>query len=202
MVPAPTSPPGHGPRPETPRIPPLSLDELDDQQRELMEQVGLGTPTVNIFATLVRHPGLFRRWLPFGGKLLAGKLPRRDRELLVLRTGWRCGSEYEWAQHVLVGRQAGLTDDEIDRVAAGPDAPGWDAFDALLLRAADELHDDHCLTDATWSALAERYDDQQMVEVPMVVGHYHLVSMTLNSLGVPLEDGAPRWPETDAGAGS
>lgn len=155
-----------------------------------METVGLGTPTVNIFATLVRHPGLFRRWLPFGGKLLAGKLPARDREILILRTGWRCGSEYEWAQHVLVGRLSGLTDDEIDRCATD----GWDGFDAVLIRAADELHDDHCISDATWAALAEVYDDAQLVEVPMVVGHYHLVSMTLNSLGVPLEDGAPRWP--------
>lgn len=167
---------------------------MDDRQRELMGLVGLGTPTTNIFATLVRHPGLFNRWLPFGGKLLAGKLPARDRELLVLRTGWRCGSEYEWAQHVLVGRQSGLGDEEIDRVAAGPDAEGWSDHDALLLRAADELHDDHCITDVTWAALAERYDDKAMVEIPMVVGHYHLVSMTLNSLGVPLEDGAPRWP--------
>jgi 4-carboxymuconolactone decarboxylase len=193
-VPAPTSPPGHGPRPSTPRIPPLPVEAMDDFQTELMGMVGLDTPTINIFATLVQHPGLFNKWLPFGGKLLAGKLPGRDRELLVLRTGWLCGSEYEWAQHVLVGRLTGLTDDEIARVADGPGADGWDDHDALLLRAADELHEDHCLTDATWAALAESYDDKQMVEIPMVVGHYHLVSMTLNSLGVPLEDGAPRWP--------
>ena len=127
-------------------------------------------------------------------EMLAGRLPARDRELLILRTGWRCGSEYEWAQHVVVGRAAGLTDDEIARVAVGPDAAGWDPFDALLLRAADELHDDSCLTDATWAALAERYDERQMVEVPVVVGHYHLVSFLLNSLGVPLEDGSERFP--------
>ena len=190
----PTSPPGHGPRPQTPRIAPLPVEEMDDRQRELMGLVGLDTPTINIFATLVRHPGLFNRWLPFGGKLLAGKLPARDRELLVLRTGWRCGSEYEWAQHVLVGRLSGLADDEIDRVAEGPDAEGWSPDDALLLRAADELHDDHCITDTTWAALSQRYDAKQMVEVPMVVGHYHLVSMTLNSLGVQREEGVVGLP--------
>ncbi|NLV55835.1 MAG: carboxymuconolactone decarboxylase family protein [Acidimicrobiales bacterium] len=187
-------PPTTGPRPTKARIPPLPAEEMDERQTELMAQVGLGGPTVNIFATFVRHPGLFARWLPFGGKLLAGRLPARDRELLILRTGWRCGSEYEWAQHVVVGRAAGLTDDEIARVAVGPDAAGWDPFDALLLRAADELHDDSCLTDATWAALAERYDERQMVEVPVVVGHYHLVSFLLNSLGVPLEDGSERFP--------
>ena len=114
----------------------------------------------------MRHPGLFRKWLPFGGKLLAGKIPPRDRELLILRTGWRCGAEYEWGQHAVIGRAAGLTDDEIRRVQDGPDAPGWSAADATLLRAADELHDDSCITDATWDALAARYDERQLIELP------------------------------------
>ena len=99
----------------------------------------------------MRHPGLFARWLPFGGKLLAGRLPARDRELLVLRTGWRCRSEYEWAQHVVVGRAAGLTDEEIERVVAGPDAPGWDPFEAVLLRASNGSHPGASGPDATRS---------------------------------------------------
>lgn len=183
-------------RPRIQRIAPLAPDEMDDQARELLAGLAApvataapGAPVANIFATFVRHPGLFRKWLPFGGKLLAGKLPARERELLVLRTGWRCRAEYEWGQHVLVGLAAGLTDDEIARIKDGSDAPGWDAFDATLLRAADELHDDACLTDATWAALADRYDERQLIEVPMLVGHYHLVSFTLNSLGVQREPG-------------
>jgi alkylhydroperoxidase family enzyme len=169
-----------------PRIAPLDPADFDTQQAELMAPIA--GPTVNIFRTLVRHPGLFRRWSPFGGKLLAGKLPARDRELLILRTGWRCRSEYEWAQHAPIGRAAGLTSEEIERVKAGPDAAGWDPFDATLLRAADELHVDSVIADETWAALAARYDDRQLIEVPMVVGQYHLVSFTLRSLGVPVED--------------
>lgn len=181
-------------RPATPRIPPLTPDEHDDQQRELLAGAATnGLPAANIFATLVRHPGLFRKWMPFGGKLLTGKLPARERELLILRTGWRCQSVYEWGQHVLIGRHAGLTADDIERIKAGPDAPGWDPFDATLLRAADELHDDSCISDDTWRALAERYDEPQLIEVPMVVGQYHLVSFTLNSLGVPRDHGVPGW---------
>ena len=84
---------------------------------------------------------------------------------------------------------SGVTHAEVDRVKAGPDDAGWDPFDAALLRAADELHDDGCITDATWAALAGRYSTQQMIEVPMVVGHYHLVGFTLNSLGVQREPG-------------
>jgi alkylhydroperoxidase family enzyme len=181
-----------------PRITPLPPDERDEYARELLASVGVGAgipvseaQAANIFTTLVRHPGLFRRWLPFGGKLLTGKLPARERELLILRTGWLCRSEYEWGQHVLIGRASGLIDEEIGRIKDGPDAPGWDPFDATLLRAADELHDDNRIGDATWGALAARYDERQLIEVPMLVGQYHLVAFTLNTLGVQRDAGVP-----------
>ena len=180
-----------GPRPSAPRIPPLAEADRDEQAEELLTLAGgPAAGATNIFATLVRHPGLFRKWMPFGGKLLAGKLPARERELLILRTGWNTRAPYEWHQHVRIGLAAGLTQDEIERVKAGPDAPGWSPADAALLRAADELHDDACITDATWSALASELDERQLVELPILVGHYHLVAFALNSLGVQLEDGA------------
>src|SRR5688572_24410947 len=134
---------GAPPRPSTPRIPPLPEQEWDDQTRELLAQTGgPAAGATHIFTTLVRHPGLFRRWLPFGGKLLAGKLPARDRELLILRTAWNCRSTYEWGQHVRIARSAGVDDADIARVAGGPGAEGWSAHDALLMAAADELHGD------------------------------------------------------------
>jgi alkylhydroperoxidase family enzyme len=176
--------------PSSPRIPPLPDDELDAQQRELLAGVRVdGAPASNIFATLVRNPGLFRRWLPFGGKLLAGKLPPRERELLILRTAVLCQADYEWGQHALIARSVGISDEEIERVRSGPEAAGWDDFDAVLLRAADELHERARISDATWESLAGRYDERQLIEVPMLVGHYHMVAFALNSLGVPLEPG-------------
>jgi alkylhydroperoxidase family enzyme len=180
-VPAPTS---------LPRIPPLPSEERDEQARELLAGVNAaGAPASNIFTTLVRHPGLVRRWLPFAGKLLAGKLPARDRELLILRTAWLGQAEYEWAQHRLIARSAGLSNAEIERVREGPEAPGWEPFDATLLRGADELHRAARIGDPTWEVLASRYDERQLIEVPMVVGHYHMVAFTLNSLGVRVEEG-------------
>ena len=175
----------------SPRIPPLPPEERDEQAVELLAGVSAqGAPASNIFSTLVRHPGLFRRWLPFGGKLLGGgKLPPRDRELLILRTGWLCQAEYEWAQHREIAKSIGITDEEIARVREGAEAAGWDPFEATLMRAADELHSDARISDETWSKLAERYDEKQLIEVPMLVGHYHMVAFTLNTLGVPLEDG-------------
>lgn len=176
-----------------PRIPPLPEAEWDAQTRDLLGGVAVTGFASNIFTTLVRHPGLFRKWMPFGGKVLAGKLPARDREILILRTGWRCRAEYEWGQHVAIGRQAGLTADDIRRVTGTPD--DWpDPFERTLVRAADELHDSSTIGDGTWAALAARYDERQLIEVCMVVGHYHLVAFALNSLGVEREPGVEGFP--------
>src|SRR5256886_9295838 len=142
-------------RPQTPRIPPLGNDEMTEETSALLDEVRLpNAEAVNIFATLVRHPGLFRRWMPFAGKLLAGKLPARDRELLILRTAWRCRSPYEWGHHVRLAKAAEISDEEIQRVVAGPDAPEGASFDRTLLIAADELHADACISHRTWAALA------------------------------------------------
>jgi alkylhydroperoxidase family enzyme len=125
----------------------------------------------------------------------------RDREILILRTGWHCQSVYEWGQHSLLGRQAGLTDEELHRIQEGADAPGWDHRDVILVRAADELHGDSCISDATWQELARTYDEQQMIEIPMLVGHYHLVAYALNSLGVQREPGVPGFDGSDGSDG-
>ncbi len=169
--------------------------DLDDQQRELLSGVVVPGGTTNIFATLVRHPGLFRKWMPFGGKLLNGKVPARERELAVLRVGWLCRADYEWGQHVPIGRRAGLTDAEIARIPMGPEADGWSDLDRAVLSATDELHRDSTISDATWHRLAQDFDEKQLIELVMVIGHYHLVSYALNSLGVEREDGVVGLPD-------
>ena len=150
---------------------------------------------LRIFATLAHHPKLLKRWSAFGGTLLyGGQLPPRDREVLILRTGWRCAAEYEWGQHVEIGKAVGLTEEDVARIGGPIDAAGWPDLDRLLAQAADELHDSARLSDGTWAALAEHYDVQQLIEVCMVVGQYHLVAFTLNSLGVEREPGVEGLP--------
>jgi alkylhydroperoxidase family enzyme len=122
-------------------------------------------------------------------------LPARDREILILRIGWLCQAEYEFGQHALEGKTVGLTDDEILRITRGPDDPGWSSFDAAVVRAADELHNDAIISDATWSVLSERYNEKQLMDVIFTVGQYNLASWALNSLGVQLEKGVPGFPE-------
>ncbi|MDD9937339.1 MAG: carboxymuconolactone decarboxylase family protein [Myxococcales bacterium] len=172
-----------------PRIPPLPSEDVPDEVRKYTGSKP-GQPVLNIYRTLARYPKLAKRWLVFGAHILAkNTLSPRERELLILRTGWRCRSGYEWGQHVRIGLSSGLTEDDIERIKAGPEAEGIDPFDATLLRAADELHDDQFISDATWKALGERYDERQVLDLIFTVGQYTLVSMALNSLGIQLEDG-------------
>ncbi|MDX2168660.1 MAG: carboxymuconolactone decarboxylase family protein [Deltaproteobacteria bacterium] len=179
-----------------PRVTPLPETEWTDEVRELLGATQMGGRTLNIFTTLARHPKLLKRWLVFGSHILAkSSVGPRERELLILRTGWLCRAEYEWGQHVVIGKAIGLTDAEIARITQGPDAPGWAPFDATLLRAADELFRDKRIGDATWAALSERYGVQELIDVIFTVGQYTLVSMALNSLGVQLDEGIPGFPE-------
>lgn len=177
-----------------PRVGPLDPSQWDDEQKQVMRRWEPG-PISNIFLTLARHPQLLKRWTVFGNHvLLKSTLPERDRELLILRIGWLCRSEYEWGQHVAIGRRAGLSDEEIRRVAEGPEAPGWQPFEAALLRAADELHGDAFIGDATWKQLGERYGTQQLMDVVFTIGQYQLVSMVLNTLGIQREAGVEGFP--------
>ena len=171
---------------------PLGVDEVDDETRELFGR-GLSAPDgapLNIFGTLARHPKFLKRWMPFAAHVLSkSTLPARDRELLILRTGFRCASRYEWGQHAVIALRCDIDAEEIDRVKAGPDADGWTVHDAALLRAADELHDEARIADATWATLSSAYTDEQLIDVIGAVGNYHLVAFLLNSLGVQLDDG-------------
>jgi 4-carboxymuconolactone decarboxylase len=178
-----------------PRVAPLPPGEWTPEVTEILQTTQMGGRVLNIFRTLARHPKLLKRWLVFGNHVLAkSTLSPRERELLILRTGWNCDAEYEWGQHVVIGKLIGLTDDEIARVTRGPDAPGWDPFEAALVRAADELHRESRIADSTWAALSARYTTEQLLDAIFTVGQYTLVSMALNSLGVPLDEGVSGFP--------
>ena len=180
-----------------PRIAPLPLDDWDEEVRPLGAG-GMSAPDgapLNIFATLANHPKLLRRWVVFANHVLSkSSLSARDRELLILRTGWNNRAPYEWGQHVAIALRSDITQEEIDRIPAGPDAPGWEPFDATLLRLADELHEGANATDATWATLAERYSTQQLMDAVFAVGQYTLVSYALNTFGVEREAGVVGLP--------
>ena len=164
-----------------PRLAPTTADERDDETNALVEAVG----GLNIFTTLARHPKALKRWLVFGGHVLSkNTLGDRERELLILRAGWRCGSEYEFGQHTIIGERVGLTPTEVARLTEA-DLDGWSADDALLRpgRRRTGGRPPHRRRDLGGPG-GRAFDDQQLIDLLFTVGQYVLVSMTLNSLGV------------------
>jgi 4-carboxymuconolactone decarboxylase len=184
-------------RPARPRIDPIDLDEVTDDELRTTLAGALthdGRP-LNIFGVLAHHPKLLKRFNLLGGFLLnKGLLPERERELVILRVGWNARAVYEFGQHTVIGRRCGLTDDEVAALTRAVDDHGWSADDRALIALADDLAADDCVSDETWSALTGRWSDAELVELLVVAGFYRLVSGFLNSAGVQLDDGVPGFP--------
>jgi alkylhydroperoxidase family enzyme len=172
---------------EAPRIAPGREADIGRINGLITRLIGRGAGTAgppNLFTTLARHRRLFLPWLMFAGRLMpGGRLPRRDSELLILRVAHNCRSAYEWSHHERIGRAVGLSPSQIEAVRSGF-CEVFDERQQLLLRAADELHADRSLSDELWAALRARLSDAELIEVCMLVGHYEMLAMTLNSLRV------------------
>jgi 4-carboxymuconolactone decarboxylase len=179
---------------DKPRIAPLEAEQWDDAAKDLMKPFAGRGRVLNIFKTLANYPDLAKRWMVFANHILGkSKLAIRERELIILRIGYLCQAGYEWGQHVLIARDAGVTDEEIRTAKTGPDTPGLSELDRLLLQATDELHADAHVSDATWQGLSQHLNTQQLMDVVFTVGQYNLVSMALNSFGVQADEGLPGW---------
>ena len=175
-----------------PRINPVEEANWTESQRNLLAPQLMRGRVQNIFLTLANHEALAKRWMVFANHILhKSKLSARDREILILRVGWLCQSGYEWGQHVLIGKKAGIRDVEIEAIKVGPTDPSWSTQDAFLLTATDELRADAFITDPTWQALTGFYSEQQLMDLVFTVGQYQLVSMALNTFGVQLDPDLP-----------
>ena len=185
----------------TPRIPALPPAEWPEAMKGAL--AALRPPTLrhpipprdparpkglNALGTLAQHPELTTAYHTFNGHILFGStLTTRQRELLVLRVATLRRSDYEWAQHAVLAADAGISADEVARVAAGPDAAGWSPFEAALLRAVDELVADAEVSDATWATLADDLDTEQLMDLVFTVGAYEILAMAFKSFGVELD---------------
>jgi 4-carboxymuconolactone decarboxylase len=139
---------------------------------------------------ILQHPALAKAFLAFNNHVATGStLSKRIRELLILRISWLRRAEYEFIQHVVLARNAGLSEQEIERVQSGPDAPGWEAVDADLLRCVDELHADARIADATWTRLSAVFTTEQLMDIVFAVGCYDLLAKVFKTFGVQLEPG-------------
>ena len=183
------------------RIEPLPVQEYPEEMRAAMSALqpkdsrhqplqtrGRPKPR-NLLGVMARHPALARAYFAFNGHLLhSTTLSARQRELLVMRVAAvrRCKSE--WAQHLFIARDAGLSDEEIGRIAYGPDAPFWSELEAALLSAADELLLGGTISEPTWNALSQEFSDQQLLDLIFTVGGYDTLAKVFESLQLEIEE--------------
>jgi len=183
-----------------PRIDPLEPPYAEDVARDLAAMMPPGVEPLGLFRTLAHNPRVLSK-IRASNLLDRGSLDRRDRELVILRSCARCGSEYEWGVHVAIfARRFGLSEREIagTRLAAWDD-PLWAEGDRDLVRLVDELHDGAAISDALWERLAAARGSDQLVELIVLTGFYHTISFVTNGLRIDREPAAARFPE---GAGS
>lgn len=145
---------------------------------------------------ILQHPALAKAFLTFNNHVATvSSLSKRARELLILRISWLRRSEYEFVQHLVLGRNAGLSEVELERLQEGADAPGWDPVDADLIRCVDELHAEARIQDPTWSRLSAVFSTTQLMDIVFLVGCYDLLAKVFKTFGVQLEPGVEALPE-------
>lgn len=173
------------------------LDEgrLDDRHRAAMDELRVlpnyvaRLPLDPFFATLAHSPDFFAGYMALGVTVATrSALPARARELAILRTVWLCGAPYAWGEHVYATRERLLSAVEIERIVVGSGGPGWGDLDIAVLRAAEELHAGAMIADATWEVLAVHFDERQLLELPILVGHYVMTAFLQNSIRTRLTE--------------
>ena len=183
----------------TPRIAPLQAP-YEPAVAEMLHKwmpPGSTEEPLALFRTLAVHDELMSRMRPLGAGILGhGRIDPREREIVIHRACARAGAEYEWGVHVLAfGKPLGLTDEQIAATATGDaDDPAWSEADSLLVRLVDEVHETCTVTAPLWSALAQRYSDEQLMELLIITGWYRLLSGVINAIGIEPETWAARFP--------
>ena len=151
-------------------------------------------PASNILGIFSWHPALAKAFFAFNNHLFHSTLSARDREMVTVRVSWLRRGEYEWAQHVRMAKTAGMSDEEVDAISAGPDSPVWGPRDAALLRSVDEIVADRYVSDHTWKRLAEYLDREQLMDLVFTIGAYDLLAMAFNNFGLELDPGLTGFP--------
>jgi 4-carboxymuconolactone decarboxylase len=183
-----------------PRIAPLKDSDFTPEQEERIAKSRQKDGSIlNIFRTLIRAPDAFRAFSWWGGYVMSrNSLSPREREIIILRTGWLCKSGYEWTQHHRIGLQSGLSAEEIESIKLGAGAEGWGASERALIIATDDLNRDHFVSHAAWAGLTEHFSERQCMDVVFTAGQYTQVSMILNSFGIQLDQGQTLDPDLKA----
>lgn len=168
---------------DTVRIAPLAIGEFTAEQAQLVGD----WKHLAFSRVLIRHPGMYRTFVPWLAEVITRtSLPPRDRQIICLYMLELCGDVYEQTHHIVISRKAGLSDEEIAAMRAGRGDCLTDD-DRTILRATEELHREQRVSDATWARLAERYSEEQRMELVFLAGCYQVMAMLTKTFGIELE---------------
>lgn len=141
----------------------------------------------DVFKVLGLNRRLFWAWLYFASRLMPyGKLPERERELLILRVAWLCRCRYEWGQHIEIALKSGLLNEDVVNVSIGATA-FQNEKEKGLIQACDELINQQQISEDTWQLLSQFYSEKMRIEISMLIGNYQMLAGFLNSAGLKLE---------------
>jgi 4-carboxymuconolactone decarboxylase len=175
------------------RIPPLPASEWTPEAREVFafiegpEARERGART-NSVLTLANHPDLALAVLGFHKRVAElSPFPLQLRELVILRIAWLRQTQYAFAQHCRIGRQAGLGDDDLAAIKAGEDGTGWSDLEKYAVRAAGEMCETARIADATWAGLDQALDRKSLMVLLYLIGQYELNCWMFNAMRVEIE---------------
>jgi len=175
----------------TPGLPPLADGEIPQSLAEVIEAW-----PYNLHRTLAHSPATLLKWLPYGEHILIeNTLPFREREIAILRVGWNCKCAYEWGMHSMVARRGGFQDADFEALCIGADSPHWSPGEAAIVAAVDDMQAHWTISEKVWARLAGHYAPDQLVDLIWLSGNFATISLQLNALRVPLEEGLPPMPE-------
>ncbi len=178
-----------------PRIEPLGVEEMDEDSREQVRAIRASAGAADVdqlpefMRTMIKHPALFKQQMEMGNMLYNGMVPKRERELAILRSAWLSRAPFEWGQHVIIAKRIGISADEVERARIGSAAGGWSRHEGAVLKAVEELHGNTAISQETWDVLAETWDEAQLIEFCQMIGQYVATAFVQNSIRARLEDG-------------
>ncbi|OBK25023.1 carboxymuconolactone decarboxylase family protein [Mycobacterium asiaticum] len=152
-------------------------------------------PEMHLFTTLGSRQSLFWTWAIYSARLMRGRLPTIDSELVILRVAHLRSCEYELQHHRGMALKAGLDAQTQAAIFAWPDAPDGDgprrvlsARQKALLQATDELIKNRTITDATWRELASHLNRARLIEFCLLATQYDGLAATISALAIPLDN--------------
>lgn len=185
----------------TARLPPLRREDLDQEQRALLDAIeagprgvrGTDTALSGPFGVWLHAPGVGAAAQALGAAVrFRGTLDDATREVAICTVGAHYRARFEFATHAALASAAGVGQEALEALRTGED-PRFDAARRpeldLAHRLARALLDAHGVDDALYAAALERFGPRGLVELVTTVGYYALVSLTLNAFRVPLATG-------------